>query len=380
MQKKISISLLTIILIITLTLTLTLHVSLVNASPVIFNMNTLPENQGWTITKYGNATSSISNGILSIENNYGNLSYFAPADWKNTANSTSDWIVEFRLKIGQSNTLQGDYHYILIDITYPNYAIEIGLNDDGIFVYGLTAFDYLMNTTDTFHVYRIVGQSQGQVQSVRVFVDEKIVGESRVGRTTTAASLAIVSGGLYTKSYWDYFSYDTNPTLTLTSPTLNVIDGTSSYYVSNLSNVVLDNSVTVIPNGTYAGWCVDRGVKMIRNETHKVMLYSSTQYIAIYQLRQPLFNWKAVNYILNHKPGSMQQIQNASWYFVPDFWNPPLNETNVWNMINGAKANPNYIPSKGEIMAVIAFSGYDIGVSPSSNSGVQNTIIEYRIP
>lgn len=55
MQKKIIITVLTLLLIIILTLTV--HVSIVNASVVTLTMDTLPENEGWTVIKYGNVDS-----------------------------------------------------------------------------------------------------------------------------------------------------------------------------------------------------------------------------------------------------------------------------------------------------------------------------------
>ena len=116
---------------------------------------------------------------------------------------------------------------------------------------------------------------------------------------------------------------------------------------------------------------------MIRNETHNVTLYSSLNSTLPDDIRQ--YNWSSINYILNHKQGSMQEIQDAIWYFVPDYVTPSINETNTWSMINAAKVNSNYIPSKGDIMAIIAFAAHPLGTS-TSGSGVQNTILEYRIP
>ncbi len=388
MQNKLLITVLTIILI--TILTLTLHVSLVNASPVIFNMDTLPENEGWIVVKNGNGTSYVSDGILTLENTVGQIGYLAPDSWSNTVNNTKGWIVEFRLKINliSSSTINPAGGVgIVVAIHDKHQDTQIGFHENSIDVN--PGIIYYMNTTDTFHVYRIM--EQGDI--LKIFVDEKLVIDSfyNSGSMGSALSAGIVFVNAFPwpdttiKSYWDYFSYDTNPNLTLTQPTLTfptltVINGTSSYYVSNLSGVTLDNfpSNYSIPNGTYAGWCVDKSIRMTRNEAHNISLYSTINNTLPYGTET--FNWNAVNYILNHKQGSMQEIQDAIWYFVPDFVSPPTNEPNAMAMINAASANSNYVPGKGDIMAVIAYAGHPSSTSASGRSGVQNTILEYKIP
>jgi len=147
---------------------------------------------------------------------------------------------------------------------------------------------------------------------------------------------------------------------------LTAVNGTSSYYVSTLAGV---HSGSLVSNGTYPGWCVDKSTNMVRDRGHDVALYSSLSNNLPKDISG--FNWHAINYILNHKQGSMKQIQDAIWYFT-DNQLPLANETDAYAMINGALANPTYTPASGNILAVIAYSG--------STSGVQNTIVEYTIP
>ena len=158
------------------------------------------------------------------------------------------------------------------------------------------------------------------------------------------------------------------PLVPSTNITLTVVNGTSSYYTSTLSGVPAG---FVIQNGVYMGWCADRSTVMVRSVPHSVELFSSLSNSLPSSINNATV-WHAVNYILNHKQGSMQQIQDAIWYFAPDNFAPPTSETNAWAMINAAIANPTYVPTSGQTLAVIAFSG--------SSSGVQNTLIELILP
>ena len=163
------------------------------------------------------------------------------------------------------------------------------------------------------------------------------------------------------------------------SSALAVVNGTNSCYNSSLTGIpsgYFNSSLTgtpsgyLIQNGTYSGWCVDKSTVMIRGVTHNITLYSRLNSTLPPSIAS--FNWNAINYILNHKQGTMQQIQDAIWYFAPDQQLPPTNEADAYAMINAALANPQYMPIHGNILAVIAYSG--------SQAGVQNTILEYPVP
>lgn len=152
------------------------------------------------------------------------------------------------------------------------------------------------------------------------------------------------------------------PNLPLTQVQLTVVDGTTSYFVSTLSGVPAGFDVH---NGVYPGWCIDRSVTMIRSAPHNVILYSS--------LDPPSalsgINWIAINYILNHKQGTMMDVQQAIWYFTDSFTD--LSPT-AQAMVDAANANPSYDPMTGSVLAVIAL--------PQDDPGAQNSIIELDIP
>jgi len=139
---------------------------------------------------------------------------------------------------------------------------------------------------------------------------------------------------------------------------LTVVNGTASYFNSTLSGVPAGFDVH---NGVYRGWCVDTSVIMIRGVPHNVTLYSSLQPPSALSS----INWTAINYILNHKQGSMMDVQQAIWHFSDAF--SPISAT-AQAMVNAANAHPSYDAAKGAILAVICLR--------QSSSGVQNTIIE----
>jgi hypothetical protein len=151
------------------------------------------------------------------------------------------------------------------------------------------------------------------------------------------------------------------PNLPTTQVQLTVVDGTTSYFVSTLSGVPQGFDVH---NGVYPGWCVDRSTTMTRNAPHNVILYSS--------LNPPAslsgIDWLKINYVLNHKQGSMADVQEAIWYFTGDLGFSAISAT-AQAMVNAANANP-YDPSAGSILAVICL--------PQEDPNAQNSIIEIR--
>lgn len=148
---------------------------------------------------------------------------------------------------------------------------------------------------------------------------------------------------------------------------IEVKNGTQSYFFTELSDVPPGYDVT---NTTYLGWCVDRTANMTRSPaTHEVILYSSTNPPGNLASEQ----WDMVNYILNHKQGTSDDMQQAIWYFVnmASSFTPTSNV--AWEIINGALANgKGFAPANGQTIAIICFP---VIVFPGSPD-VQISIIE----
>ncbi|UCH32350.1 MAG: hypothetical protein JSV05_02940 [Candidatus Bathyarchaeota archaeon] len=149
--------------------------------------------------------------------------------------------------------------------------------------------------------------------------------------------------------------------------TIEVSDGTESTFITELSNVPMGYDVT---NGTYLGWCVDVSAEMARSPaTHTVILYSSSNPPG------ELINekWDLLNYILNHKQGTAEDIQQAIWYFIQMDGSYTPTRSMAWTIINDTVTHGNgFIPQFGQIMAVIC---YPIILFPGQED-VQVSVIE----
>ncbi|MCJ7424824.1 hypothetical protein MUP01_11250 [Candidatus Bathyarchaeota archaeon] len=147
-------------------------------------------------------------------------------------------------------------------------------------------------------------------------------------------------------------------------------NGTESYLSTSLSDVPSGYDVM---NGTYLGWCVDKTAEMGRSPaTHEVELYSSINPPGTLESEK----WGMVNYILNHKQGTMDDIQQAIWYFINMLGtsgNFTPTSTVAMVIVNDTLANgTGFVPENGQTIAVICFPMVLI----PEPVGVQITIIE----
>lgn len=151
---------------------------------------------------------------------------------------------------------------------------------------------------------------------------------------------------------------------------IEVSDGMESYFSTKLSDVPSDYDVT---NGTYLGWCIDARTEMPRSPaTHAVILYSSNSPPGELAGER----WDMVNYILNHKQGTAQDIQQSIWYFIRMDGKYVPTSSQAWNIINETIANGDgFVPESGQIVAVVCFP---VVLHPELNS-VQISIIEVQI-
>ena len=151
------------------------------------------------------------------------------------------------------------------------------------------------------------------------------------------------------------------PSLPITTVQLTAVDGSTSYFVITLSSVPGGFDVA---NGNYAGWCIDRSTTMTRSVLHDVILYSSISPPS----EVASFDWDAINYILNHKQGSMLDVQNAIWYFTGDRTYGELS-LNAKAMVDDALVAI-FDSAAGAVLAIICL--------PQEDPDAQNCIIELR--
>ena len=164
----------------------------------------------------------------------------------------------------------------------------------------------------------------------------------------------------------------TDLNLPTSSINIIVIRDTESYFVTTLSGVPSGNFS--VQNSTYSGWCIDLTSNMTFGQLFEAKLYSS--------VNPPPGNlsnvqWNMVNYVLNHKQGTNQDIQEAIWYFANMIGGYTPNSTIAMAMVNDSLANgTNFIPDVNQTVAVICIPQI---ISPGGPP-VQDSIIEISVP
>jgi chitodextrinase len=130
--------------------------------------------------------------------------------------------------------------------------------------------------------------------------------------------------------------------------TMRAVYGTESWFDMTLSNISVGYDVT---NGQYLGWCVQKDTNMTRRVNHTVRLYSSEDPAMPSNFTND--NWDKVNYVLNHKQGGRETIQNVIWYYICD--DPyPTNDTLAQAMIADANENvSDFVLQPGQNIAIL---------------------------
>ncbi len=154
-----------------------------------------------------------------------------------------------------------------------------------------------------------------------------------------------------------------------TSVILVANNGTQAFFDITLSGVPSGYDVS---NGTYLGWCIDIRTEMEFSVKHHVTLHSSLNPDVLTDEE-----WDMVNYILNHKQGDRDDIQQAIWYFINLDSGYTPKTTKAQAMVNDAVANgTDFVPTTGQKAAIIAIPDTTF---PGAED-VQISIIEVTIP
>ncbi|MEO8680519.1 MAG: hypothetical protein ABI665_15815, partial [Vicinamibacterales bacterium] len=136
-----------------------------------------------------------------------------------------------------------------------------------------------------------------------------------------------------------------------------------------------------VPDGTYRCWCIQDWVPTdLHNQPAR--LYSSAG--SGLPADVAALAWNKVNYTLNHKIraagrsnlGFLKDVQTAIWVLLGE-QNPEFGVSAAAQMmIDAANANANFVPSAGDIVAVIVYSD---GISTSIRPGeIQESICEMK--
>ncbi|MBE3136376.1 MAG: PKD domain-containing protein [Thermoplasmata archaeon] len=146
--------------------------------------------------------------------------------------------------------------------------------------------------------------------------------------------------------------------------TMNAQYGDASWFETTLSDVPAGFDIT---NGTYHGWCVQKNIQMTQDVSHTVLLYSS------YDSQMPesfrCENWDKINYVLNHKQGERQSVQDVLWYYINLSQFP--SDPDAQAMVADADAQgTGYVPKQGNLMAIL-IEGVPV---------IQRTFLEVTLP
>lgn len=147
--------------------------------------------------------------------------------------------------------------------------------------------------------------------------------------------------------------------------------------VNSTANVTLSN-VGVgydVMDGDYAGWCVeDNGMLPGLMTT----LYDSTCPASELPAGINQVPWDKVNYLLNHKNGTVPEIQAALWLLTYGVSNGFPVTPAAQAMYDDADLNGGgFVPMAGDTVAVILY--FD-GIQPDPNDSMQEVIIEVDMP
>ena len=140
----------------------------------------------------------------------------------------------------------------------------------------------------------------------------------------------------------------TPPTIRLpiTLVTMNAVYGENSYFDMKLTDIPSGYDIT---NGTYHGWCVQQTIKMTQHVNHTVLLYSC--YDPSLPLEYQNSYWDKINYLLNHKQGNSNSIQQAIWYYTNN--QNCSTDPDASAMISDAEQfGAGFAPTSGELLAV----------------------------
>jgi len=133
-----------------------------------------------------------------------------------------------------------------------------------------------------------------------------------------------------------------------------------------------------VMNSTYAGWCMEDNHQDNFPPGTQVTLLDSTDDPGTFPASFQAIDWNKVNYLLNHKAGTAEEVQAALWHVLgtQDDISPALPLTAAAQaMLADANLNgAGFIAGPGQVIAVIL---YGDGLGPS---GFQATLIEVPVP
>ena len=181
--------------------------------PVILNFDSLPNDDWFVNDCSGNGAGTVAHGILTIRSPscYEYLLFSPKGIWNKFVSNSRGWIIETSLKVDPSTAPAcGDRGAVQIWANDHTILIVVGFSTEEICIAYPDSVHFAMNTTDSFHIYRI----QAKGMHVHIYVDGKLAIEHTLSIPGGGTEgLAFGDGDLLnaTLTQWDYFSYKVVP-------------------------------------------------------------------------------------------------------------------------------------------------------------------------
>jgi hypothetical protein len=201
----------------TLSFFLLLLIAPVNAwsAPIRLDFDSLPGSEWGNYNDGGSA--SVLDGILTIStpSYYEFIQSLGP--WHDGVDNSKGWVIETRLKLDPSSDSSYGCNFdrgtVQIWAHDHTNLVIIGFDTKQICLASPDNVRVSMNTTDDFHVYRI--ESQGR--NIKIYADGRLVIDHVLSWSGGGSNILMFGdgvGGTRSLSYWDYFWYDVDPSVT----------------------------------------------------------------------------------------------------------------------------------------------------------------------
>src|SRR5262245_37341719 len=128
-------------------------------------MDVLPETQGWELYTCFQGSSSVDNGILTLETQ-DCIEYVAPGSWLVTVDTEDGWDITFRMRFDEYDP--SDEAIACLWIHDNTLLTTFCINENRVFINYPTIFGVPLAIGDVFHTYRVDGIGT----SIKIFVDD----------------------------------------------------------------------------------------------------------------------------------------------------------------------------------------------------------------
>ncbi len=216
-----------------------------------------------------------------------------------------------------------------------------------------------------------------QIRFAAALILPVIFGAFFAPSTASAQCLTCVQAVTLPSANLSYTLTGSLPVTQPASPSLTEADA-PGYFEVTLSGVPTTSTYSIANGIAYDAWCGDWWSASVAQAIPSIFFDASPVY-STYGTIPPGYaplngNFNEINYILNNKNGSLQDVQDAIWMIMVGSTGDTPSAT-AMAMVSAAQANPNYVPPAGGIMAVL------FAINPLTPGDiVQNLLLEIAVP